>query len=798
MNFLLFLGALLVFGVPIVLIVMLSGLKGQIEVLNRRIMQLSQDMKTMSKPVSNTVAEPEPAKTIVEQVETVEPAAMEQVAEPEPTVMEQVAEPVVVQQPPVCEKQEKPAMIQPHPQAVSKEGFNFERFIGENLINKIGIGVLVIGIGLFVKYAIDNEWINETARVIIGFLCGGVLLASAYRFRKTYRAFSSVLAGGAMALFYFTVAIAFREYHLFGQTASFLMMVAITGFSVWLSILYNRRELAVLSLIGGILTPFMVSRGDGNYHVLFTYIAILNIGMLALSLRKQWKELIIISFIGTWLIFWLYFLRDVSMFRGGNLFKSTTIDIARDLALLLYASVFYIIFLLMPLIQVFRDKDPSKDHALHIIMLVANSFFYLLAGVLLLQRMEADSFKGLLMALLAVVNAVVAALLHNNQKDKVLFHLFAGLTISFVTLAVPMQFDGNNITLFWATEAVLLMWLFHKSSAVIYYCGSLILLTFAFFSVCSLHHLQDLNYDTESHIRALEGSIFINRYFITRLYASLAFVVSGLLLRRHYKEHTTELRREFFNWIPMAIGTVAAGMLFYTGSRELYIYTDTNCTSFWEMAYFMIFASILTVITGRDATTCRFRFIVVIGLWAIGCLWYWLKASGLHHSFNLLVYNHQPYSLSIVLYWIGFAGLCGLFTVFSRIFYRKYQLKSPSGKTMMWIFNVAAIITLSIAMIEVIHQITSHNDLYISNKASITVLWSLCAFIQMWLGMRLRYKTLRIISLSLLGLVLCKLFLYDLSSVSQGAKIVAFVVLGVVLLVLSFLYQKLKKILFEE
>ena len=116
----------------------------------------------------------------------------------------------------------------------------------------------------------------------------------------------------------------------------------------------------------------------------------------------------------------------------------------------------------------------------------------------------------------------------------------------------------------------------------------------------------------------------------------------------------------------------------------------------------------------------------------------------------------------------------------------------------MWFFNVAAIISLSIAAIEVINQITLHNDLYISNKVTITVLWSLCAFVQMWLGMHLKYKTLRIISLSLLGLVLCKLVMYDLINVSQGAKVVAFVVLGVVLLVLSFLYQKLKKILFEE
>jgi uncharacterized membrane protein len=147
---------------------------------------------------------------------------------------------------------------------------------------------------------------------------------------------------------------------------------------------------------------------------------------------------------------------------------------------------------------------------------------------------------------------------------------------------------------------------------------------------------------------------------------------------------------------------------------------------------------------------------------------------------------------------MGFAGLCGLFVVIARIFYAKYPIKSQPGKTMMWFFNASAITCISIAPVEAINQIGICKHLDVSNKATVTILWSLCAFVQMWLGMRLKYKTLRIISLSLLGLVLCKLFMYDLSNVSQGARIVALVVLGVVLLVLSFMYQKLKKILFEE
>ena len=222
-EFLVILGIIAFLVFPVVLIAMISGIKGQVDVLNKRIMQLSQDLKNMAilstvtaaepEPVIKVAAEPEPViKVIAEQLETSvieatisepEPVVTEiPITEPEPKPVntEQIPEPVV-QQAPVQETQEEPTYTPQHVQETAKEGFNFERFIGENLINKIGIGVLVIGIGLFVKYAIDNEWLNETARVVVGFLCGGALLGAAYRFRKAYRAFSSVLTGGAIVVF---------------------------------------------------------------------------------------------------------------------------------------------------------------------------------------------------------------------------------------------------------------------------------------------------------------------------------------------------------------------------------------------------------------------------------------------------------------------------------------------------------------------------------------------------------------------------------------------------------------------
>ncbi|HEX6225006.1 MAG TPA: DUF2339 domain-containing protein, partial [Chryseolinea sp.] len=125
--------------------------------------------------------------------------------------------PGVISPPPAPQHQRPPVARAPKPK---KPGFfernpDLEKFIGENLANKIGIGVLVLGIGFFVKYAIDQEWINEIGRVFIGILCGALLLGIAHKMRKSFAAFSSVLVGGGLAVLYLTIAIAFHDYHIF-------------------------------------------------------------------------------------------------------------------------------------------------------------------------------------------------------------------------------------------------------------------------------------------------------------------------------------------------------------------------------------------------------------------------------------------------------------------------------------------------------------------------------------------------------------------------------------------------------
>ena len=259
--------------------------------------KVSSEIRNESVPVSKPIVE---EKTIGKPIEVIEKI---------PEIIP-VAEPVKVE---IKEeiRHHIPIIEPEQPRAPEKSWFetfkennpDLEKFIGENLINKIGILILVLGISFFVKYAIDKEWINETARVGIGILAGSLVMGVAHKLRQNYKAFSSVMVAGAISIFYFTIAIAFHDYHLFSQKVTFAIMVIITAFSTFVSVNYDRQELAVLSLIGGFAVPFMVSTGAGNYVVLFTYISILNIGILGIAYYKKWNLVSILSFVFTYLLF---------------------------------------------------------------------------------------------------------------------------------------------------------------------------------------------------------------------------------------------------------------------------------------------------------------------------------------------------------------------------------------------------------------------------------------------------------------------------------------------------------------
>lgn len=663
---------------------------------------------------------------------------------------------------------EKDSVISPTPIAAkpitpkpSKKQVNYEKFIGENLFGKIGILIFVIGVGFFVKYAIDKNWINETFRTVLGFLTGAALLFVAERLQKKYRTFSSLLAGGAFAVFYLTVAIAFHYYHIFSQTVAFIILVAITIFMSVLSVIYDRRELAIIALVGGFLAPFIVSSGEGSYQVLFTYVSILNLGMFGLSIYKKWSELPIISFVFTCLIMASFLLLSYSS-------RSTVISGH----LLMFATLFYFIFLL-PVFSILRgEKIQAMSRGL-VFVIITNNFVYLLSGILFLKNMGL-SFKasGLLSLFIALVNLGLVLWLWKNRKEyKFLVHTTLGLVLTFVSITVPIQLDGNYITLLWASEMVLLLWLYVKSKIRVYEYAAKVLVGLTFVS-----YLMDV-YSVMFEHHSLD-TIFLNSSFATSLFVGLATGAFALLMEYYHSFFSTARRLKYSFWNPFML-IVSVIILYYTFMMEFNLYFEGATRSGVMFLFTAIsISSVCYAFRKRFPITKHLTsYILTIG------------ANVLVYIINIWGDQRIWTSPPVVLPWLTAVFVIANLYYVARMYYTSIGIKSRFTVYL----NILATL-LWLTMVRSFLWQVGVDDF----SAGLSLSLSIAGFVQMGLGMRLHQKLLRMVSLATFGLVLLKLVFDDLWAMPTIGKIIVFIILGLILLILSFLYQKLKDVLFKN
>jgi uncharacterized membrane protein len=179
-----------------------------------------------------------------------------------------------------------------------------ESLVGGSWFNWIGIIAITFGVAFFLKYAFESQWIGPAGRVLMGGAAGlGILAAGEALRRRGLRQYAYVLSGGGILILYLTVYAAREFYRLIEQSPAFLLMTAVTAAAVLLAARYHALPIAVLGLIGGFLTPVLLSTGHDNQPALFTYIGLLDVGVLALAYLKSWRSLNYMAFISTVLMF---------------------------------------------------------------------------------------------------------------------------------------------------------------------------------------------------------------------------------------------------------------------------------------------------------------------------------------------------------------------------------------------------------------------------------------------------------------------------------------------------------------
>lgn len=788
--------------------------------MNDRIHELKKELesksfdKTIEKPIEVITKPIETPKPI----ETYEPIIVENpiVEEVKKVVEEKPIEVVETISDPKLKPEPKPVYI---PQKSWLEKFkennpDLEKFVGENLINKIGILILVLGISFFVKYAIDKDWINEPARVGIGILAGSLVMAIAHKLKKNFAAFSSVLVAGAISIFYFTIAIAFHEYQLFSQTVAFAIMIVITAFSVLVSISYNRQELAVLSYIGGFAVPFMISTGSGNYVVLFSYIAILNIGLLAIAYFKKWKVVTILSFILTSIFF--------SSWYTTELYDNKL----PHLGALLFATLFYFIFSIVIVLNNLRNKGVFS--MIEYGILVVNTFLFFGLGLGIIHNWGTN-FKGMFTLLLALYNLVYAIILYRKfGLEKNAIYLLIGLVLTFVTLTIPIQFEGNQITMFWAAEAVLLFWLSQKSKINSFKIGAIVV---QFLTIISLM------LDWEKYaFNEKELSIILNPIFISGFVVAVSLVLSYFILRK--EENISKIFNFTFDadFYKKALLVVAVLVVYLTGILETIYqsnewFANKQSALSFSVTYHFVFVAILMFLVTKYKDIIFRNVLLIITLVSTLLYIVWFYSLPNKEIISNFIQDSSV-NYAFYLHYIIFGCLIYFGFQVYKITTTEPKLKILNSKIAPWLFVFAIVYILSNEiMIHSLHfsqdnidkvefakafQKTNSSDYYGAYekeyyleskfdgikrqiiKIGYPILWGIFSFVFLIIGIKQQWKNLRIIALSLLGLTIVKLFAYDINNVSETGKIIAFILLGVLILIISFVYQKIKKLVVDE
>ncbi|MBI5394902.1 MAG: DUF2339 domain-containing protein, partial [Verrucomicrobia bacterium] len=194
----------------------------------------------------------------------------------------------------------KPPPLPPPPVLPPQPAFDWEKLLGVRGAAWLGAIAFVIAASLFLKYSFEHGLITPPMRVAIIVLSGvGLLFSAEFGLRKGYATTANALCGAGVAMLYAGFFAAHGVYHLLPMTPTFALMAMVTVVACLLAIRYDAMFIAVLGLLGGFATPIVLSTGEDRPIGLFSYILLLDVGLLWVSVRKNWNAVVLLSLAAT-------------------------------------------------------------------------------------------------------------------------------------------------------------------------------------------------------------------------------------------------------------------------------------------------------------------------------------------------------------------------------------------------------------------------------------------------------------------------------------------------------------------
>src|SRR6266540_2229257 len=620
-------------------------------------------------------------------------------------------EPVEVGAPPAAASEE------PRPRPI-----DLEQRIGARWATWVGVAAILFGIGFFLKWSFENDLLGPGGRVVLGLVAGGGLVMNGLLLhrRRDVPYLSEGLAGLGLGVLYLSLYGAHAVYELVGPGLAFAGMLAVTLLGALVSVVSNRQITAVLTVLGGLLTPVLLTVERPDERNLLAYLLVLDLLALAVARFRTWPALGRLAWAGSALLFAAVLLREP--------------DSPHPLSRLALLSALFVLFLAVPLVQPLAERRRQAE--IDLLLVAANAAGYFWAVYVTLERWHPGAEGAYALALAIVYRLVSADYAARVPDDEATVVVHEGVAWTFLTLAIPLALGGRWVTLAWAVQGVVLLWSAARVQTPVAAWGGLAALLLAAARVVAAD-------------RHAPGTLPVwNLTYLVHLLVVVALAWGGALASAARPER---LRRLTGPTVRSALWLVAAlvlavlllvGWLARAGSSPA-----------WVIATPVLAAVVLARVLGADDLQARIaaaESLLNAPLFSriAACAALAVAGGGLARS---------PASARAPLWGRCVSGAAGLTLLFTlSVNWTRYQ-----GSGGRW-----------------------------TTQVGLSILWTLFAAAALGWGFIRSRPPVRYAALALLGLTVFKVFLVDLAAVRTAYRILSFLVLGVVLLGVSLLYQK--------
>ncbi len=661
----------------------------------------------------------------------------------------------------------------------------WEALIGGKLLNRIGALALIIGIGFFLKYAFDNNWINETTRVLIGAGIGVLCLVGGYRtHNRGYQIFAQGMVGAGIAILYLSVYAGFNFYHLMPQWVAFVFMAIVTVVAFLHGLFYDSLAEGILGWAGGFLTPILLSTGHANELGLFTYIVLLDAGLVAMVIkRNQWAILEPLAFVGTWIMYiswyWQYY-------NDADLWLTVT-----------FVTLFWGIFLVP---DVLRSRTEAASDRFKNIIPALNSVASFLALYILIDK-DTHAWMGMVTLLMAIAYGAILLVQERRGDLRDLARVRFSLTaVGLIVIATAIQFETFDTVIFWSIEAAVLAWIAKEQNTRILQTAAAVLFGLAIFKLIFLTQ-NGLMYQP---IR--EFSLLLNHRGLTFAVLTVSLAFGAYTVDRTVSDGNRQ----------------TSNLLHGLWCLMLFLLATTETNDFFRLKML----DQPELILARLSFFRLMTYVVVSITLSIPILWFGMKkrltpliAAGLLYAlvavvialfrgaaFDPLEYFTPLFNVRVISLLLAATGLL----LHAQFIQRSPQAFRTSGM-LVNVLQVGIALVLFVLLTgetrdyfekDIVGLISPTgfvsmdlNRLQNLQQMSISGMWLLYCGVLMGIGIWKKYRGMRIIAMGLFGITILKIFIYDLSFLETLYRFVSFGALGLILLGVSYAYTKYKDVI---